>query len=80
MQANPAAASEWQQQWEAQARAASEAQAALRSQGPGLHTADKLGAAEQAAQQLEAKLGELKGSSGAGGGYDPVLGEDVVGA
>ncbi|PSC70426.1 spermatogenesis-associated 20 isoform B [Micractinium conductrix] len=76
-QANPAAASEWQQQWEAQARAASEAQAALRSQGPGLHTADKLGAAEQAAQQLEAKLGELKGSSGAGGGYDPVLGEDV---
>lgn len=59
-QADPPAASQWQQQWEAQVRQVAEAQQALRSEGVGLHTAEVLAGAERAAGQLEEKLAGLK--------------------
>ncbi|KAL4448250.1 hypothetical protein ABPG75_005469 [Micractinium tetrahymenae] len=65
-QASPQAAAIWQQQWEQQARDVTAAQTILKTEGVGMHTAERLAGAEQAAGRLGEMLADLK--SGGGGG------------
>ena len=64
LQAEPAAAAQWQQEWSTQVHAVGAAQQELRSEGVGLHTHDALASAERAAGQLEHQLQELKEGGG----------------